>query len=66
MKTNEDFFKMIAVNKNGTHGTTYMIAELLQHIEHEGIKKKMIKLNNQYNDWVDDVVSKHYKKIYPK
>jgi hypothetical protein len=66
MKTNDKYFNMIIANKNGTHGTTYEISALIQHIEHEGIKKKMIKLNNEYHDWLNEVIDKHYAKKYPK
>lgn len=61
---NAHFFKMICKNRYGTHGLTYELAHLLRHIEHEGIRQKMIDLNNEYNEWIDKVMEEHYKTIY--
>ena len=62
MKTNKELYEMITNRKqyNGTHALTYKLAPMIQFIEHEGIKEKMIQLNNEYNEWLDTIVNENF------
>ena len=63
MKTDKELYEMIVNRKQygGTHGLTYQLAHLLQFIEHDGIKEKMIDLNHEYNQWIDNIVDEHFR-----
>ena len=59
MKTTKQLFEMIINSEHGTHGLTYELAPMIRNIENEKIREKMIKLNQEYNEWIDKILDEH-------